>query len=179
MKFTTILAAAASLTGFAAAQTAEQPSLVGPFGIVSVSENRKYNNLTLTSVHIGAGINIAQLSKSPAHLTPYYLNDTFWYNDSPQGRLAWPVPGTDFVFNGGLNFNLSSNLAALWISVVDPLYTFGFDKKDNLVIQGLSSWQLCTFNTPYGDKQAVGWKLGTSKPETKDCLPIKLRKVKL
>lgn len=62
----------------------------------------RLNNLTLTSIHIGAGINIAQLSPVPAHYAQYYLNDTY-YSDPPVGRLAYPVPGTPYVFNGGLN----------------------------------------------------------------------------
>ncbi|RPA85441.1 hypothetical protein BJ508DRAFT_411861 [Ascobolus immersus RN42] len=171
--------------------TEELPLEQGPFGIVSVSDDPYWNNLTLIHSHVGAATNIAQLASSPAYTWPYYINMTGGFTYDPidrltkQGRLRYRVEGRDDIpFNGNLWFNTSSNAAALYISVQTPLYTFGFDEKgwgDFLGLDGIfDRWYVCQQLTSYGFKWGVTWRMGEGEVDaSRGCTKISLKRIKL
>ncbi|RPA82303.1 hypothetical protein BJ508DRAFT_414155 [Ascobolus immersus RN42] len=182
MKLTT---AFLSLLGLAAAaavpapvpQSTETPEeLVGPFRIVSTSKDKNLDGLTLWGSHIGAGFSLARLGAPYENQPPLYLNTT--YALPGKGRLVYPIRD-DFsiVFQGQLQWDTSSDVAALLLGVGDPLYTFGIEEKTGeITIDGLKRWWYCTVNTPYGDQTGIVWKLGDGKPDDKKCAKIGLKK---
>ena len=109
----------------------------------------------------------------------FYLNSTDGgsvVNGVQYGRLMYNIDYPNVPFQGGLETNTSSNVAAFWLSVVEPLYTFSFGKDGELLLDGLSRWFGCTTYTAYGPKAGINWQYGTGKTTTADCQPLTIYK---
>jgi len=170
---TFVLALASCAAGVLAQQ---DPNSEGPFALVAKSRSKRYNGLNLGGIHIGAAINLGVLGGTdPQKSIPLYLNHT--YAQPPYGQLHWNVRLPDLVYSGGLSYNTSSNLAQFWLSVVQPLYSFSFSPKNELLLNDQSRWFVCNVSTPYGIKEGVTWKLGSARPEDPKCEPIQLFRV--
>jgi len=149
-----------------------QPEVTGPFALRIEAKYKTYNKKFVTGVHVGAAIDQAVPG---GYEKVFYLNSTeggFYQNGVQYGRLMYNVDYPAIPFAGGLSTNTSSNVAAFWLSVVDPLYTFSFDSKGRLLLDGLSRWYGCTTYTAYGPKAGINWEYGTGKTTTHDCQPL-------
>src|SRR5690606_14775096 len=116
--------------------------------LTAANHTNSLDGLTLWGSHIGAGFSLARLGTPYENQPPLYLNTT--YALPGKGRLVYPIRD-DFsiVFQGQLQWNTSSDVAALLLGVGQPLYTFGIDEyTDEITIDGLKRWWYCTVNTP-------------------------------
>lgn len=101
----------------------------------------------------------------------YYLNITEGNTITYRG-----VPNIPYHANVGVD--LSSNIGALYISVDVPTYNFEISGRNYLRINGLERWFVCTIQTAYGPKAGIAWEYGTSTPSIKDCVKIRLRRIR-
>jgi len=170
------IAAASAVLAIPLEERASQPPVTGPFALKIKAKYSTYNNKYISGIHVGAGIDQAVPGNSPDKT--YFLNSTYgYYSDGIQyGSLAYNIDYPAIPFAGGLETNTSSNVAALWLSVVEPLYSFSFDSEGRLLLDGLSRWFGCTTYTAYGPKAGINWEYGTGKTTTEDCQPITIYK---
>jgi hypothetical protein len=173
-------------------------ALHGPFalkmkttGTGSTANAKSFNNKYVSGTHIGAAIDLAIPAGAASKV--FYINGTedgyvgtdAYGKKIQYGRLMYNVDYPAVPYMGGIQYNLSSNLAELWLSVVDPLYNFGIDSKGKLVLgifngekdTALSRWQGCTSDTNYGPKQGLNWQFGKGSPTEKDCVGVEIYKV--
>jgi len=180
MLFSGVVAAFAAVTAVVASpieERASQPDVTGPFALKIHAKYKTYNNKYLAGTHVGAAIDQAVPG---GYDKVFYLNSTDggYYQDGVQyGRLMYNVAYPQVPYMGGLETNISSNVAALWLSVVDPRYDFSFSKTGELLLGGLSRWLGCTTYTAYGPKAGINWQYGTGTPTTPDCQPITIYKL--
>lgn len=164
----------------------------GPFALKVVSKSHTFNNHYIEGYHIGAGINLAVVeSHSIKGQSDFYLNYTSYsFNEDGNGNPTGPVDCTygalayavapNLPFQGGLNVNLTSNVAQLWLSIIDDLPgtgQFQFNHKGELTLGGAQRWLGCESSFEgYGPYPAVNWEFGTGAPTDKSCVPITIVK---
>lgn len=167
----------------------------GPFALVTSSKKKEFNNLPITSLHIGAAINLAipvngpPLPPSESNYYSFYLNTTYaWPPTDPsqpfadaKGALQFPIlPQYPEATTAQLVYNSSSNIAQLWLSVLQPEYRWEFDAKKRLGLAGVfDRWFVCDqLSTSYGPKRGIAWKMGKGPiDEPKTCTSVEIKRL--